>query len=201
MEKYSKATFLNWLELDNELEEWAAGYFGRYVRTSGYRDGQSMYVCVHLKPDDKQKYVDLVKDSEEIGTEPNQAWETFNEDVEPLLPEDTSMKIMSEILGWDVSTECANEDGVYFLHSAAKDGEYEPVVKTNHGVLAVAHCEDPNYPGIWVGLRKNGCSEYIDLGKIEECVPDDVVQAVLYPDGCGDDNHVKETLVRLKGGD
>ena len=108
MEKYSKATFLNWLELDNELEEWAAGYFGRYVRTSGYRDGQSMYVCVHLKPDDKQKYVDLVKDSEEIGTEPNQAWETFNEDVEPLLPEDTSMKIMSEILGWQMRTACTS---------------------------------------------------------------------------------------------
>ena len=135
MEIYNKAEFLTWDELDEKLSEWGAEYLnGYYAYAEAERDGQSMYVALRKLDDcDEQKFIDLVKGSDEIA-DPQEAWESIRtEEYRPILPEDISMEIMGGILGLKVSVECATEDGVYFFHSNPEPDQHVPVVESSEG--------------------------------------------------------------------
>ena len=119
MVQYKSARFYNWEEIDSMLREWGRSYFpSEGVYAAGERDENSFAIQLkYLLPEDKDKFQQLVQDSEEDT--PENAWnDATNPDYPELpysLPEDVSLKVMGDLIGMQVDVECAMYEGVYFF--------------------------------------------------------------------------------------
>lgn len=116
MVQYKSARFYNWEKIDSMLRKWGSGYFpSGGVYAAGERDENSFAIWLkYLLPEDKDKFQQLVQNSDEDT--PENAWVDATEGEYPYyMPEDVSLKIMGNLTGMQIVVECATVEGVYFF--------------------------------------------------------------------------------------